>query len=315
MHHIGTHLLPSMVQTLCACLERIFMDIQPVQKHLQYQKEMDAMDAQKTIVLGCFWIVLVDFGMILRHLRTESKSFPNQSWRVRWAPDHSHCWNPTNPTRRRHRVAGRGASPSEQGQRIPKIYQRTSGGRVFATWLDHWEPCLILLGVFELYHWWEQPCKAALRWTWWTSTNTILLNPLLGANDVIPTNMVRRGQMGLHCCSASKDEFTNHGSARHSNSTNLTQPWAPPEALLRKEPYQIWFTCFFKSFSANLRKTFRELIPWMVSWLLVRVHISCRIFSVCKMWEHDFMMNNTQFLKLPPNQAEWNFKQLIWLLD
>lgn len=38
------------------------MDIQPVQKHLQYQKEMDAMDAQKTIVLGCFWIVLVDFG-------------------------------------------------------------------------------------------------------------------------------------------------------------------------------------------------------------------------------------------------------------
>lgn len=109
--------------------------------------------------------------------------------------------------------------------------------------------------------------------------------------------------------------YFNHGSARHSNSTNLTQPWAPPEALLRKEPYQIWFTCFFKSFLANLRKTFREIIPWMMSWLLVRVHISCRFFSVCKMWEHDFMMNNTQFLKLPPNQAQWNFKQLIWLLD
>jgi len=34
------------------------MDIQPVQKHLQYQKEMDAMDVQKT----SFGMFLDSFG-------------------------------------------------------------------------------------------------------------------------------------------------------------------------------------------------------------------------------------------------------------
>ena len=292
-----------MVQTLCDCLERIFMDIQPVQKHLQYQKEMDAMDAQKT----SFGMFLDSFGRFRDMSPRASQTSPGEKCAELLTTATAAGTRP---------VAGIGSPAKERHhQNRDKEYQRTSGGRVFATWLDNWETCLILLGVFELYHWWKQPCKAALRWTWWTSTKTILSNPLLGANDVIPTNMVCRGQMGLHCCSASEDEFTLIMALRDIQTQQI---WHNPEHHLKlcweKNPTR-FDSHVFKFFFGKFKKNLQGNNSLNGVWLLVRVHISCRFFSVCKMWEHDFMMNNTQFLKLPPNQAQWNFKQLIWLLD